>query len=79
MSITKQSDEWLLSQLKNNDRDAFSEIYRRYWQVFYDTASKRTKSKAHFQDIIQNIFTDLWQRRHQIDVNNLPVVFTYCS
>ncbi|TZF82624.1 sigma-70 family RNA polymerase sigma factor [Pedobacter sp. BS3] len=57
--------------IKEDERAAFSEIYRRYWSELYNTAYKRTRDKAQCQDIIQNIFADLWLRRRQLAINNL--------
>src|SRR3954471_21390587 len=64
-------DNDLLLQLKQDHREAFDEIYNRYWSVLYNTAYKRTRDREQCMDAIQNVFTDLWQRRAEVHIINL--------
>jgi RNA polymerase sigma-70 factor (family 1) len=56
----------LIVLLKNGDRDAFAEIYKRYWTVMYVHALKMTRDEDDARDIVQEVFTSLWLKNHLI-------------
>lgn len=64
-------DSDLLLQIKQDIREAFDEIYNRYWHVLYNSAYKRTRDREQCRDAIQNVFIDLWQRRADLHITNL--------
>lgn len=66
------SDAALLNLVKQDDREAFAVIYRKHWQALYNSAYKRTRDKEQCQDIVQNVLTDLWLRRNDVEIDNLP-------
>lgn len=78
MTAYKQfTDERLSALLARDDRAAFDAIYDRYWQVMYDHAYKRLRNKQQCQEIIQDVFIDLWLRRGLVDINNIkPYLLT---
>jgi RNA polymerase sigma-70 factor (ECF subfamily) len=65
------TDAQLLELLAQGDRIAFDTIYDRYWKVMYQPAYKRLRNKQQCQEIIQDVFIDLWLRRGQVDINNV--------
>lgn len=65
------SDEVLLKKLKSAAYPAFDEIYRRHWYSLYVIAYKRLKDQEQCQDIVQDIFTDLWNKRETKDIQQL--------
>jgi RNA polymerase sigma-70 factor (family 1) len=66
------TDEELVALLKEGDSSAFKAIYGRYWSILYSSAYKRTRDKEQCQDIVQNVFTDLWFRKREVKILNLP-------
>jgi len=62
------ADNVLLKLLKISDELAYKELYLRYWRRLYRSAVSKTNSKEVAEDIVQSVFTDLWDRResHQI-------------
>jgi RNA polymerase sigma-70 factor (family 1) len=68
-------DGGLLAMLKNDDDEfAFSELYNRYWDKLFGAAYKRVRSVETAEEIVQDIFTDLWTRRRELDIKSeLPV------
>lgn len=64
-------DEELVRQLKFDDKNAFTEIYNRYWKLLFSTAQRITDNTDSAQDTVQNIFLCLWQRRHEVDITSL--------
>ena len=62
--FTKLADDELLVLLKQDKLSAFKELYGRYWKKLYGEAYKRLKSKESAEEIVQEIFTNLWLKRH---------------
>jgi RNA polymerase sigma-70 factor (family 1) len=61
----------LTARLKAGDEAAFTEIYERYWQPLLRTAYHILQDRDLAQDIVQNVFIALWQRRAVADISHL--------
>ncbi|MBN9380947.1 MAG: sigma-70 family RNA polymerase sigma factor [Chitinophagaceae bacterium] len=66
------NDDELLRQIKTGSSDAFSEIYNKYWDKTFMQAYDRLKDIKQSQDLTQDIFIRLWERRTSLDIQNLP-------
>jgi RNA polymerase sigma-70 factor (family 1) len=65
------TDDLLLSRLKSDDDKAFRAIYQRYGKRCFGLALQKLRSKEVAEEITQNIFISLWERRHQLTIQNL--------
>lgn len=63
-------EQTLFALLREGDESAFEQIYKLYWTQLFNTAYKRLPEKEKCNDIIQNVFTDLWNRRATLDLDN---------
>ncbi|MEO6549690.1 MAG: RNA polymerase sigma-70 factor [Ferruginibacter sp.] len=54
---------------QNDDVKAFEELYVRYWPALVNAAFKRLDCKEQSEDIVQNIFIDIYNRRTTIDLS----------
>lgn len=54
--------------LEQSDELAFREIYDRYWKLLFSIACAKLDSIEETEEIIQEIFADLWLRRQKIQV-----------
>lgn len=70
-AISSNDNEQLLALLKEEGVQGFTTIYRRFWPELFNTAYKRLKDKELCQDVVQNVFTDLWSRKQQVTIGNL--------
>jgi RNA polymerase sigma-70 factor (ECF subfamily) len=61
-------DAELLRLLKNNNEEAFTEIYNRYWKKLFVVAANKLSDVAEGEELIQDIFLDLWRRRYEIEI-----------
>ncbi|NRF40816.1 RNA polymerase sigma factor [Pedobacter foliorum] len=68
MVYATQNDEMLLSNLREGDERAFSEIYDRYWKAMYQTANNIIRDEAAEQDAVQEVFISLWNRRAEAEI-----------
>ena len=50
---------------------AFEEIYIQHWEKLYAFCYKSTKDSYISQNIVQDIFTDLWERQHQTTIMSI--------
>jgi RNA polymerase sigma factor (sigma-70 family) len=69
--FTQRNEQELTALLREGDEAAFVEIYRRNWQKLYNAAYKRLRDGAQCEDLLQNIFADLWERREEVFIENL--------
>ena len=65
------SDEQLFLQVKQHDRAAFDELYKRHWLALFNAAFKRLRDKEAASDLVQDIFADLWNKRDIRDIDNV--------
>ncbi len=63
-------EQILFALLREGDEFAFEQIYKLYWTQLFNTAYKLLPEKEKCNDIIQNVFTDLWNRRATLDLDN---------
>jgi RNA polymerase sigma-70 factor (ECF subfamily) len=63
------SDLTLLEQIKAGDHYAFDVLFDRYWEKLYIAAFARLGDDVIAQDIVQEIFIKVWQRRENITIN----------
>jgi RNA polymerase sigma-70 factor (family 1) len=66
----KNSDEELLALLKQNDELAFAELFNRYWKKTHTLACSKLPSPELTREIVQEVFCNLWERRHSLDITN---------
>lgn len=65
------SDAELFRMTKQeNDTRAYEILYYRYWPKLIDAAYKRLASKQKAEDLVQELFINVYQRREQIVFTN---------
>jgi RNA polymerase sigma-70 factor (family 1) len=62
-------DEQLIDLLRSDNAAAFEELYSRYWQKLFYTAAKKLKNLHEAENIVQDVFLDIWQRRETLQIN----------
>lgn len=65
------SDEQLLVLLRNDNDEAFVEIYNRYWDKLLAIGFNHARNKEVAEEIVQDVFMSLWNRRQSIAVDRL--------
>ena len=63
------TDAELLEQISADNHFAFDVLFDRYWEKLYKAAYARLGDDVIAQDIVQEIFIKLWQRRESISIN----------
>jgi len=67
-AVRALSDQELVLLLKEGDHAAFTEIYDRFKAVLYAHLYNKLRSRDDAKDILQEIFTQLWNRRKEVEV-----------
>lgn len=65
-SSDKNSEAELLALLKNGDVRAFTELYNRYSRKIYVNMFKMVKDEQVVEEMIQTLFSRIWQKRSVI-------------
>jgi len=66
------SDLELISLLKRGDTYAFDQLYARHWSAMYRSAFYLLRDEEACMDIVQDIFTWLWEKRRELDIQAVP-------
>jgi RNA polymerase sigma-70 factor (ECF subfamily) len=61
-------DKELVTLMKQDDAAAFTELYNRHWKSIYYSATAILQDSELCRDIVQDVFTSLWQRRGQVEI-----------
>ena len=67
-AVIVHTDETLLSLVADDDKEAFTMLYRRYWESLFAAASRALRSKTDAADLVQDIFLSIWNRRHDLRI-----------
>ena len=72
MGLQSLSDNELMALLRKDDEQAFKALYDRYWFKMYVAAHRKLRRKEIAEELAQEIFVMLWQKRDSLRVINLP-------
>jgi len=70
LSLSHVPDLELILLINQEEEQAFTEIYNRYWEKMASYAVRLTKSEEEAADIVQEIFVSLWNRRTTLTVKS---------
>lgn len=72
MPFSNSTDKELLAAIAHDDEKAFTELCRRYWRKVHASAYARVRSTEVTKEIVQELFTSLWDKRASVSINHLP-------
>jgi RNA polymerase sigma-70 factor (family 1) len=73
------TDSELFTLLKQGNEAAFDEIYNRYWAILLSAAWKRVGVREAAEEIVQDLFTRLWIKRMELDVQGTPAIYLFTA
>lgn len=73
------SDEELTVLLKSGSVDAYTEIYNRFKGVLYMHAFNKLRNREDARDVVQEIFSTLWNKRYVIVFQTTLAGYLYAS
>lgn len=73
------TDEQLLQQMADDDRQAFTMLYHRYWEDMFITAAKALRGKEAAADVVQDVFLSFWNRRNELNIQGSFAAYLHTS
>lgn len=73
------TEEELLALIRSGDASALSIIYSRYWQPLFLAAYNILKDKAASEDILQDVFLQLCQRKEGLHISISLKAYLYAA
>lgn len=67
------NDNELWKLVQADDHAAFTAIYEHYWEKLFFTAHRRLQLTEEAQEIVQDVFFTLWQKRTDLHIQELPL------
>lgn len=61
-------DTELMDRLRAGDHLALKLIYKKYWNQLFSSAYKMLQDQHACEDIVQDLFINLWNKREQIEI-----------
>ncbi|MES2456132.1 MAG: RNA polymerase sigma-70 factor [Bacteroidota bacterium] len=68
--MQKHTDIELVELLRSGNRNAFTEIYNRYWNKLFTAAANKLEDFQAAEDIVQQLFITIWDRREVLQINS---------
>ena len=65
--INQNSDPQLVKSLRKGDIFAFNELFNKYSQKVYNFSMQHLKNEEDVKDLVQEIFSKIWDIREKID------------
>lgn len=77
--LNADKDKELIDLLHQGNNDVLSVIYKKYWQMMYLAAYNLVHDKEISEDIVQDIFVNLWNKRDNILISTSLQSYLYTS
>ena len=68
-SLVLNEDKELIDRLRDGEESALTELYNRFWQSLFMSAYNILKDKELCEDIIQDIFMNIWNNREKLEIH----------
>lgn len=68
---TEYNEALLLADLRNGCVLAFERLFKRHWEPLYKNAKAKLHSHEEAEEVIQSIFSTLWEKRGTLLITNL--------
>lgn len=73
------SDIQLWALVKESNQKAFGELYERHWERIYTLIYWRIYNQTETQDLVQEIFIHLWEKREQLEIKDSVEGYLYVA
>lgn len=70
-NMNKEIDDFeanLLDELRAGQSGAFDRLFNTYWRDLYERAYRRLGDQSEAEDMVQDIFISLWDRRQSLEI-----------
>lgn len=60
----------LLARVQAEDVTGLQELFDKYWDMLWDIATKKTGDAREAEDIVQELFIDIWYNKRSLKINS---------
>lgn len=78
-ALKNLTDHELIALLRTDNPHAFSALYERYWKKLLYFAAQRAATFADAENIVQDIFVSLWEKRATLQLTSTLDNYLYVS
>ena len=75
---TTYSEDELFAFIRENNKEAFAELFDRYWRRAYAIAYSKVHDRDATQEIVQELFILLWDKRATLSIHNFRSFLYTC-
>lgn len=79
ISQQTHNDKELLQLITGGSDDAFSMLYRRYWEELFVTAARALRDRDAAEDVVQDVFLSVWSRRKELKIEGALAAYLHTS
>lgn len=73
------TDQELTALLRQGDHVAYAEIYKRFFGILYIHAYRRLNDRDEANDLLQDMFSIIWQKREELELSGSLSSYLYAS
>jgi RNA polymerase sigma-70 factor (ECF subfamily) len=73
----EQRDRQWVREIRKSDRKAFEQLFRAYVDPLYAFAAEHVEDQSAAEDIVQDVFCDLWERRADWEPDGTVKAYLY--
>ena len=77
--FSSYTDQDLLTLLRESNHTAYTEIYKRYSGMLYLHAYNKLRNREEAKDILQELFTNIWNRRKELKIETSLSGYLYTA
>ncbi|HEY1060179.1 MAG TPA: RNA polymerase sigma-70 factor [Daejeonella sp.] len=75
----ENSDNQLIELILAGDRPAFDRVFIKYYKNLYSYALKLINDRDSAEEVVQNVFCRIWEKKHQLKIDGYLKSFLYRS
>jgi RNA polymerase sigma-70 factor (ECF subfamily) len=73
------SDNYLVTKIRDDNKDAFKSLYDRYSKKLYFFSKKYLYSNEEAEELVQSVFISIWEHRQSLDATKPVKSYIYKS
>ena len=73
----KRDERHIFFQLKAGKEKAFEYFFKTYFEVLYQYAYQLVKSQMHAEEIVEDTFVNIWEKKEWIDLQGSPKSYLF--
>ena len=77
-SFVAYTDEQLITTVRDGSEQAFAELFHRHWDNVYNMIYSRIRQRDVTEEMAQDIFMKLWDRRADVTIDNFSAYLFTC-